>query len=147
MVRPAIPVLAALVAVACGNSLLQPGENAVYVLESANGRDLPATLVVSQFGTISLLADTVIFRHDRFERVRWLRTEEQGGLGVAIRREESKGRVVAADGVSTLVDDVCFDPESLALCVAPDTAWFAAGTMTLQGPAPPAGRKDFREAG
>lgn len=148
LIRRSIPVLAALMAVACGDSALEPAADSVYVLESANGRALPATLVVSQAGTVVLLSDTLIFRRDdRFERIRWLRTEEQGGGGVVIQREASAGRVVAADGAITLVDEVCLDPGSLALCTEPDTARFEGSTLTLQGPVPPAGRKDFRVAG
>jgi len=146
-IAPAAAAVAVWTAGACTQTVLEPLADSVYVLQLANGRELPAILVLSQFATVSLLSDTLVFRQgSRYDRIRWTRTQDRGSGDAIVQREESHGRVIAIDSEMTLIDDVCADSESLALCVAPDTARFAGGTLVLEGPVPPAGRKEFRIA-
>jgi hypothetical protein len=132
--------------VGCGDGVFEVRADAAYVLTRVNGEPLPATIVISQWGRRWLDADTLWFDGaGRFERVQWVSERLSGSDQITLRREQYAGVVRPVDGGVMLVADVCADPNSLALCVAPDTARLEGGVLVVRGEVPPAGVKVYAE--
>jgi len=139
-----IPVLAVLAVAACGSDVFSPQVGSPYVLMRVNGLPLPVELVATESFVRTLTSDTIRFvGTDRFERVRYVLTHDLETDAVVTDREISMGVVLRENGSVTLVDDVCADPRSLALCIAPDTATIDDRTLLLRGQVPPSGVKEF----
>lgn len=141
-----LPIVAsaAVFTTACGDGVLDVEPGSVYVLTLVNGEPLPAVLVVSQSGVIVLRSDTLRFLEaGRYERAAWIEERDARGQSGSPMRAYSTGIIQPAGDTFTLVDDVCADPRSLALCVAPDTLRMVSGGLVLKGPISPAGTKRF----
>jgi len=143
---PIVPifVIAGGALTACDDGVFDVEPGTPYVLTMVNGETLPVVLVVSQFGTRVLLSDTIRFLEaGRYERARWLEERDDQAQPESLLREYSTGIIRPAGDAFTLVDDVCADPRSLALCIAPDTIRMVRGGFLLTGPVPPDGIKRF----
>jgi hypothetical protein len=145
--RLALVVGVTLMGFGCADSVFDVAEDAVYVLERVNGDPLPATVVLTQFQTLSLTSDTLFFRPgNRFESVRWLRTVERGTGVITVERQRSEGAVIRTGDSFNLVVDICADRNSLALCIEPDAVRVDGSSLIFEGAVPPAGRKEYRSA-
>jgi hypothetical protein len=115
-----------------------------FELLSVDGEPLPIVYADVPGFHATLLSESIrLGPGDRYERTRTIRIDDGEPGDAYVHTDTGAGDLVLARGRVVLLQDQC-GPESLALCIAPDTIVSMDQALVLRSGLPPQGLYRFR---